>query len=480
VHLTNLLSPGAGGEQIRLDAKTGEPVPNPKTGQITPADRNNLVTRAVSMQVPGLELADDIRSTGDNVGLNAIPDKSGQVMPGETIVYRWIARTEGAYFARSMSAPIGGEGDGSQLGLGLFAAINVEPQGSIWFRSQLNGDDFAHTRSGATALDTPIIDYCARRDDRPLLAIRAGREIMHSDLDAIIVGGADKAALTAGCTSKPDADAHSFREFTAIFHDQLSVDQAFEELEDPNNPMMTIRDGMGINYGASGVGSAVLANRDPEHRFALDPTRECIECKLEEFFLTAWVVGDPAMVVRRDSNHRALEALYPDDPANVHHSYMSDPVKIRNIHAGPQETHIFHLHAHQWLRDPGEEDATYLDSQTISPGASFTYDIKYGGSGNRNLLVGDSIYHCHLYPHFAQGMWAMWRSHDVFEDGRADRRLPDSELAAGAPIPAVLPIPGRALAPMPSTQMPGYPLAGSIRRVCCQPYRMNQPRAWDW
>jgi len=32
-------------------------------------------------------------------------------------------------------------------------------------------------------------------------------------------------------------------------------------------------------------------------------------------------------------------------------------------------------------------------------------------------VVGDSIFHCHFYPHFAAGMWAMWRTHDVFEGG---------------------------------------------------------------
>lgn len=54
---------------------------------------------------------------------------------------------------------------------------------------------------------------------------------------------------------------------------------------------------MGINYGASGVGPMVVANRKQ-----IGPARDCVECKLEEFFLTSWVNGDPAMIVgyRRD------------------------------------------------------------------------------------------------------------------------------------------------------------------------------------
>jgi hypothetical protein len=45
------------------------------------------------------------------------------------------------------------------------------------------------------------------------------------------------------------------------------------------------------------------------------------------------------------------------------------------------------------------------------------------------------------------GMWALWRVHDVFENGT--RNLPDHEILAGTPNPALVPIPGLAMAPMP-------------------------------
>jgi manganese oxidase len=101
--------------------------------------------------------------------------------------------------------------------------------------------------------------------------------------------------------------------------------------------------------------------------------------------------------------------------------------------------------------------STYLDSQTISPGASFSYEIEFGGSGNRNLSPGDSIFHCHLYPHFAQGMWELWRVHDVFEDGGEKRRLPDAEIKEGTENPALVPLPGNVLALMPTEEFKGYP-----------------------
>ncbi len=85
------------------------------------------------------------------------------------------------------------------------------------------------------------------------------------------------------------------------------------------------------------------------------------------------------------------------------------------------------------------------------------------GSGNRNLTPGDSIFHCHFYPHFAGGLWSLWRVHDVFESGtkleRGDdgiarpapdsRALPDGEIACGTPIPAVVPMPTLPMAPVP-------------------------------
>ncbi|MGB7816992.1 MAG: hypothetical protein WBL28_11655 [Methylotenera sp.] len=101
--------------------------------------------------------------------------------------------------------------------------------------------------------------------------------------------------------------------------------------------------------------------------------------------------------------------------------------------------------------------STYLDSQTISPGATFSYEIEYGGSGNRNLSPGDSIFHCHLYPHFAQGMWELWRVHDVFENGATNRNLPDAEVAGGTENPAIVPLPGTVLPPVPTEAFRGYP-----------------------
>lgn len=422
-------------------------------------------TRSASIHVNGLDYV-NMDSDGANVGRNT----SSLVNPGTSKTYTWYARQEGGYFFYSDGALAGGEGDGGQLGLGLFGSVNVEPKGSVWYRSQVAHGSLAAAKSGS---NPHYVDL----DYKKLAILDSNNQIVHSDLNAIIYqpdakdkdGVLHESDMDCSKQSPGSSCGMSFREFTTIFHDENKVFQAFAELAEEDNPISAVADGMAINYGSSGVGSAVLANKK-----GLGPTKDCPDCKLEEFFLSSWANGDPAMIVRRNMEGKAVEALYPDDPSNVHHSYLGDPVRFRNIHAGPKETHVFHLHAHQWLQDKNDPNANYLDSQTISPGSSYTYDIQYGGGGNRNLTVGDAIFHCHLYPHFAAGMWELWRNHDVFEDGlyvKKDnpesnplklpdyriRNLPDGELPEGSPNPAIVPIPGFPLAPLPSAEFRGYP-----------------------
>ena len=223
---------------------------------------------------------------------------------------------------------------------------------------------------------------------------------------------------------------------------------------------------------------------------------------------------------------KATKAFFPDDPSNVYHSNIRDHVKFRLLHAGPGPSHVHHLHAHQWLHSPDSAQAQYLDSQLIIPGATYTLEMVYNGSGNRNLTVGDSIFHCHFYPHFAQGMWSLWRTHDVFETGtwldvagrpvthfveiegketpayryekdkeehfyyydarrnprevapnfvrRAwNRALPDGEIEAGTPVPAIVPLPSIAMPLMPArvrlTNLAPLDDAGQGRRVEVEP-----------
>jgi len=356
----------------------------------------------------------------------------------------------------------------------------------------------------------PILDYDAVYPEEapfgkaglPIIGMLAPKdgyagEIVHSDINAIITGpgrgdfpnGYYPADAVYGAQDRSEP----FREFTVIFHDEVYAVQAFPQFyEDPAlaHALSIVKDGFAINYGTGGIGSEIIANR-----LGVGPMANCVECKYEEFFLTALAVGDPAMIVDTPADltvdpvtllpngERATKALYPDDPSNVHHSYMNDHIKFRQLHAGPKEHHIFHLHAHQWQYNWNDPNSNYLDSQGIGPGSGFTYEIAYGGSGNRNKAPGDSIFHCHFYPHFAMGMWELWRTHDTFEIGTElsengvpvtnARALPDGEILAGTPIPGIVPLPSsapilpnqgrpvKAMAPMPDSKASVVPFDGN-------------------
>ena len=146
-----------------------------------------------------------------------------------------------------------------------------------------------------------------------------------------------------------------------------------------------------------------------------------------------------------------LEALYPDDPPTCTTPTWR-PGAHPNIHAGPEETHVFHLHAHQWLDSPGSRrNPTYLDSQTIRPGSRL--HLRHQLRRRRQPQLHRGRLPSPLPPlpgHFAQGMWELWRNHDVFEAGTKDRNLPDAEIARGHAQPGLVPIPNRAMPPMPT------------------------------
>jgi len=436
-------------------------------GDVHLEEEDTPATRVASMHVNGMDYMppgpQGILSDGANVGLNP----TSLAAPGQTRVYTWYAAKQGQFLVHSMGAPSGGEGDGGQPVHGLFGSINVEPAGSKWYRSQVTVQVLNDVKDAApTALGQPKISNYDKTypNTDPILNMLKGNEIIYTDLNAIITnfslaadgcfGGTD-ISVNRGRTDPPSGTCGQwFREFTVLFHDELeSGKPAFPELHADAHVFHSVRDAFGVNYGSSGFGAILLANRKK-----IGPAANCPECVYEEFFLTSWTNGDPAMLVSNNPvTGAAIAAIFPDDPSNVHHSYLGDPVRFRNIHMGPKETHVFHLHAHQWLTTPRDQNSTYLDSQTISPGAAFTYEINYGGGGNRNFTPGDAIFHCHLYPHFAQGMWELWRNHDVWETGAADRNLPDGEIANGTPTPAVIPIPNRAMPLMPNATFRGYP-----------------------
>lgn len=542
-------------------------------------------TSSVSLHVQGMEWVNGPKDDGSFVGKNDSSLAGVFNNPSQVQTYTLYAKQEGTFLLYTMGDTTS---TGRQLVHGLFGALNVQPAGAEWYRSQVSADDLLHATYKANSLppnaklsagctpktvctltitgkppvkvkqtpggylytldNHPLINYDATNSDgTPILKmikmIDGVGNIVHSDITAVITGPhAGRFAGTTGpnnpeppCTT-PGADPlfcenpaspdrkQPYREITVIYHGGLGAvsTQAFPVLGNESSAIDTTQagqDAFAINYGTGGIGAEIYANR-----IGVGPMGDCVDCKYEEFFLSAWSVGDPAMMVDIPANAvappppppspakppippppplcteaqlasttsndcinarqpatgvpytlapkaKATRAYYPDDPSNVYHSYINDHVKFRILHGGWDVSHVHHQHAHQWLQSPNSDQGSYLDSQMISPGASYTLEMVYNGSGNRNKVVGDSIFHCHFYPHFAAGMWAMWRTHDVFESGTlvypqgtklpnntdvsgqvvpGARALPDGEILAGTPTPAIVPMPTLPMAPLPA------------------------------
>ncbi len=472
-----------------------------------PSSAQQPVTRTASIHVTGLEPAVSIADDGFDAGSN--PD--GQVAPGRRRTYTLYAPAEGTFLLYSPAGDFNGFGQTQQMA-GLFGAVHVEPAGAEWYRAQVTHADLQMAMKKdprGLRRGLPTLDYNARypdgpRKDMPILRMTDGNEIVHSDLTALITGpNAGRfppgSRPTANPALLPDREA-PFREITSIYSESLDLVQAFPDYYTNSGTNLAVSgggDGFAINYGASGIVNEILANR-----LKIGPSADCVECKFEEFFLSSWPNGDPGILVDAPANVNCVDnwlsnlsqantnpnppstasvsvssftttkcrtpetprikptkAYFPDDPSNVYHGYLGDHVIFRVLHAGVSVHHVHHHHAHQWLFSPDKPGSNYLDSQAIGPGSSFSMELVYAGAGNQNLTAGDLIFHCHFYPHFASGMWALFRVHDTLElgtaldaDGRplpGSRALPDPEIATGTPTPAVVPLPTIAMAPIP-------------------------------
>ena len=106
----------------------------------------------------------------------------------------------------------------------------------------------------------------------------------------------------------------AFREYAVFFHDELEIkDKNGNQPLDPHTGLPSST--TGISYR-----SEPMRNRPPLTHEHSDSG--------EDISMSSWVYKDPAPPI--------LQA------------YVGDPAKIRLIHGGVKETHVFHLHNHQW------------------------------------------------------------------------------------------------------------------------------------
>lgn len=209
----------------------------------------------------------------------------------------------------------------------------------------------------------------------------------------------------------------SFREYAVFFHDELEINN--KDGQPPIDP----HTGLASGTTAISYRSEPMRNRLPlTHEHAPAVTDEDIS-------MSSWAYGDPAPPVLK--------------------AYVGDPAKIRLVHGGIKETHVFHLHNHQWKRETEDSRSTIIDSVSISPQECMTLDILYG-AGSLNRMIGDAIFHCHLYPHFHEGMWTFLRVFDRLQQG--GDTYPDK-----TEIEPLCPLKDKPLPPQKDALHPGYP-----------------------
>ncbi len=367
-------------------------------GDIVEIEFINHLDRHASMHQTGLPY-DVQESDGAKVGFNA----DTTVAPGESITYRWFAAHQGPHFFYDLANPAMDSAEeppqeANLLARSLFGTMMVEPAGATWTDPFTGGE------------------------------IRSGVQADIHD---------------------PEFIGTSYREIVVHYHTPEGLEPRVDFPGTDNE--QTIH---AINYRADPTGQRA----DPDRAEELDVEPEL----LEEFFYNSWINGDPG----------GGDNTYP--------VYKGDPMKFVAVGASTEENHVHHLHAHRWKTIPGRSDSDTIDSQTIGLGAAYPvyFVVAHGeaqgseasgpietvrpemtfeeafeiGAGGAHGTAGDNLFHCHLFPHYGEGMWGSFRIFDKEQCGL--QPLPSTTIADD-PVPDEVPFP-RGILPEDSP-IPGFP-----------------------
>ncbi|MGL5860340.1 MAG: hypothetical protein ACRCY9_03675, partial [Phycicoccus sp.] len=373
---------------------------------------------------------------GDGARVGDNPDTT--IAPGgPNRMFTYEARHEGVWPVNDCADVRGGQAGTNAHG--LFGVVLVEPEGVRW-RDPETGEDLTDVPWG-----------------------------IGEHLDVI---EPDEPAGTSGHLAFTDFHSddvpRSFREFTVFIHDEPEIHSGLHTGDHSVMP---------LSYRAEPMPNRLphrmrrYAERTPakvpDDQVEVDRTAVEVRlgAELEEQFWTARTPegGYLERVAGEEQHHSSW--LFGEPVTAVLRAYRGDPARVRLVHAGVKETHVYHLHVHQWRSVPQDvappgvwgvapdgsplpKGSQLLDAVTIGPQTGITIDPLYG-SGSRQHLFGDVIWHCHLYPHFHHGMWGLWRSFDRYVDGT--RAYPD-----GTPCRELRPLPGRR-PPDPEPGLPGFP-----------------------
>ena len=389
---------------------------------------NEIEGRAIGLHLVGPGY--DVKAhDGSKVGANP----PSLAPPGGSYSYVWTAEHEGVFPFHDGRDYSGGE-DGTNVH-GLFGAFIVEPVGTIW-RDPVSGRD---SSGDGVQLDGLYLDIIPP-EAQAAAAIPAPATIENYQFPAP--------------REYTDFNRDSHREFVVFFHDEPEfVPPHGTHYPDPCNP-----DDAGGHAGHGAAGPPIMP---VSYRAEPMVNKEQILFRLmakghdfkgrpvlnEEQHHSSWMFGDPATPIFK--------------------AYIGDPVRIRFVHAAVKETHVFHPHLYEWHAVPQDRKSPRIDAISVSPQTGHTIEPVWG-AGNRHQVAGDVIWHCHLYPHFHEGMWGIFRTFETLQEGSdgpalAQQDFPYTGRRIGrypndTRIERLLPLPGRVPPPRPTPTHPGYPL----------------------
>lgn len=402
---------------------------------------NSLSSRHVGLFVQGHVMnGGPLNADGSHIGDN----RDSRCPPDGRFRMKFDVDAEGVWPINDLGDLRGNE-DGTNTH-GLFGALIVEPEATRWL-DQETGFDLTDC-PWANMLDVILQPEDPTDDLAP-----------HPYVDYE--------------TDRDNGVRRHFREFTVFIHDEPEIHSGLHTGGDHSLMPLSYRASpmpnryphkMRERVQAAAARPLPAAGAIDLHAFGRELSEE-----LDEYFVTARDAGGQWLekIAGEEQHHSSW--LFGDPETHVQRAYAGDPCRVRLVHAGVKETHVYHLHVHEWHAvktntatpsahgaaayskangAPSGKGSQLLDSITISPQTGMTIDPLFG-SGSRQHAIGDIVWHCHLYPHFHHGMWGLWRSYDRLVDGT--RAYPD-----GSHCPPLHPLPDREV-PASTLETPGFP-----------------------
>jgi manganese oxidase len=391
--------------------------------------RNDIAGRRIGIHADGLVKFDPKESDGAWIGKN--PDTT--IGTGSARTYTWYADREGDAAINDI-ANLDDQSPGhSSVERGLYGAVVVHAKGSTWHNPQTG----ANLLTGSRAVETNVFaDIRHPGPDYRSFAM----VVMDENEDIVDAAGNTPIFPTSGL--EDSTFGMNYRAEPARNRLRAITDhRAGKTVTLPNGRVIQPSDHFCDGYVAE-LGRVVD-----------DPGAKCLG---EESLLQSWPFGDAG---------KLMSGTTVDSDLLIPKAYVGDPVRFHVVNPGAKETHPWHQHTHRWHKDPGNTDSPRLDVDSVAPGESFTAVLE-GGAGGVQGTIGDSIFHCHLYPHFVQGFWGQLRVFDRLRHDDFEQRYPD-----GTPIETLQPLVDRTVLAQPTETHPGFPLfvAGEVGQRAYRP-----------